>query len=251
MTTATRQPVLPPRVEAAFSQVLNDLARHQHRASALLAESGLPGWCRRSLFFFLGYVAKSNGRVTEQDIGFAEDLIKALKLSPRQRRRAIQQFQNGKQQRTLPALKALGLRMSHRWRPLPALRVALCLCHAAQLHGRPNKTRRYRCEDAVDYIGLDILVVEEVLESYASKVWVNQPEHQSPPKSYEDACKVLGITRRDSLKTIKQTYRKRVSSCHPDKLPRDISPSELALAKERLLRYQQSWDIIRRHHQSA
>ncbi len=251
MKTATREPALPPRIEAALSQALDELAQHQYRASALLAATGLPRWCQRSLFFFLGYIAKSNGRVTEQDIGFAEALIEALGLPPRRRRRAIEQFQLGKQCRTLPSMKALGLRFSQRWRPLPAVRVALYLCHAAQLHGRPNKARRYRCEDTVDYIGLDIKVVEEVLESYACKVWVNQPEHQAPPKSYEDACKVLGITRRDSLKTVKQTYRKRVSSCHPDKLPKDISPSELALARERLLRYQQSWDIIRKHHQSA
>lgn len=251
MKSATHEPALPPRLEAAFSQLLDELTRHKHQVSALVSEAGIPRWCRRSLFFFLGYIAKSNGRVTERDIQFAESLIDALELSSRQRRRAIEQFQKGKQSRSLPSLKALGLRISHRWHPAPALRVALCLCHAAQLNGKPDKARRYRCEDAVDYIGLDIQVVGEILESYASKVWAFQPENLSPPKSYEDACKVLGITRRDSLKFIKQTYRKRVSSCHPDKLPKDISPSELAQAKERLLRYQQSWDIIRKHHQSA
>lgn len=242
---------LAPRLEAALGDLLDTLNSHHHQASELLAQAGLPRWCRASLFFFLGYIAKADGRVTEADIAYTESLIQALALSPRQRQQAIRQFQNGKQAQTLPALKAIRLRLSQRWAPAQALKVSVCLCHAAQLHGKPGKPRRHRCEDAVDYLGLDIRVVEDILDSYACKAWPYQPEYLPQPSTYEEACKVLGITRRDSLKTIKQTYRKRVSSCHPDKLPRNISASELAKAKERLLRYQQSWEIVRKRHQAG
>lgn len=241
---------LPPRLDAALGNVLDTLADCNHQADEFITRTGLPSWGRPSLFFFLGYIAKADGRVTEMDIAFAEALIKALSLSPRQRRRAIGQFQKGKQAQALPAMKALRLRLSQRWSPTPALIVSTCLCHAAQLHGKPAKPRRHRCEDAVDYLGLDIRVVEEVLDSYACKAWPFQPEFLPEPSTYEEACKVLGITRRDSLKAIKQTYRKRVATCHPDKLPRNISASELAKAKERLLRYQQSWDIVRKRRQT-
>lgn len=241
---------LSARTEAAIGNLLQELTDSQHQATKLVSRSGLPGWSRNSLFFFLGYLAKASGRVTEADISFAEALIKALELSPRQRKRAIRQFQKGKQRSTLPAMKALRLRITQRWSPEPALKVAICLCHAAQLHGKPSKPRRHRCEDAVDYMGLDIQVVEEILDSYACKAWAYQPEHLPVPTTYEEACKVLGVTRRDSMKAIKQTYRKRVSSCHPDKLPQGISTSEMAKAKERLLRYQQSWEIVRKRHQA-
>lgn len=241
---------LPPRLETALDELLDTLAECDHQAGKLLDRQGLPRWCRASLFFFLGYIAKAEGRVTEADIAFTESLIKALKLSPRQRQRAIRQFQKGKLAQALPAMKAIRLRLSQRWSPNPALKVTACLCHAAQLHGKPGKPRRHRCEDAVDYLGLDIRVVEEILDSYACKAWPYQPEFLPQPTTYEEACKVLGITRRDSLKAIKQTYRKRVSSCHPDKLPRGISAGELAKAKERLLRYQQSWEIVRKRHQA-
>lgn len=249
MISDSREQPLPDRVEDAFSEVLTELEACGHQPPRLLARAGLPRWCRRSLFFFLGYIAKSDGRVTEADVRYAEDLIKALKLNASQRQRAIGQFQKGKASKQLPALKAMGLRFSRRWWPTPALTVALCLCHAAQLHGKPRKPRRYRCEDAVDYMGLDVRIVEEVLESYACKVWQEQPEFLPAPQNYDEACKVLGITRRDSLKTVKQTYRKRVSTCHPDKLAHDASASEQAQAKERLLRYQQAWELVRRHHQ--
>lgn len=249
MISDSRAQPLPDHIESVFAELLEELANCNHRAEKLLARLGLARWGRRSLFFFLGYIAKADGRVTEADIRFAEDLIRALELPPNQRQRAIKQFQRGKECQRLPAMKAMRLRLSNRWWPKPALTVAVCLCHAAQLHGKPGKPRRYRCEDSIDYMGLDIRIVEDVLESYACKVWNDQPEFLPAPKTYEDACKVLGITRRDSLKTIKQTYRKRVSTCHPDKLPQNASASEQAQAKERLLRYQQAWELVREHHQ--
>ena len=78
MTSETRDNNLPARMEAEFSELLGELTACGHQATELLVRTRLPRWCRRSLFFFLGYIAKSEGRVTEKDIGFAETLMKAL-----------------------------------------------------------------------------------------------------------------------------------------------------------------------------
>ena len=94
MTSETRENNLPARMEAEFSELLGELTACGHQANELLVRTRLPRWCRRSLFFFLGYIAKSEGRVTEKDISFAETLMKALKLSGRQRRKAIGNFRN-------------------------------------------------------------------------------------------------------------------------------------------------------------
>ena len=245
MTSETRDNNLPARMEAEFSELLGELTACGHQANELLVRTRLPRWCRRSLFFFLGYIAKSEGRVTEKDISFAETLMKALKLSGRQRRKAIDNFRKGKSAERIPTLKALRLRLTHRIWPSPSLRVAICLCHAAQLQGRPEKPRRYRCEDAIDQMGLPIRVSDDILESYASKVWITEPEGQPRPSSFEQACQVLGVTRRDSREVIKRAYRKKVSECHPDKLAQQkLSPAELTRAKDRLLRYQQAWELI-------
>ncbi|MEX2476304.1 DnaJ domain-containing protein [Marinobacter sp.] len=249
MATGKHDTALPARIEAEFSDLLQELASCGHQANELVLRTSLPRWCRRSLFFFLGYIAKSEGRVTETDIGFAEAMMKALKLSLRQRRKAIHWFQKGKRAEGIPALKALGLKMTSYLWPSPALRVAICLCHATQLQGRPAKPRRYRCEDAIDQIGLPVAVSDEVLESYASKVWITQPESRPAPTSYEQACQLLGVTRRESLDDIKRAYRKKVSECHPDKLGQQaLNNTERAQAKDRLLRYQQAWELIKRRH---
>ena len=247
MAPPRRDMQLPPRTEKAFSELLDELNACGHNANELIARTGLPGWCYGTLFFFLGYIGKAGGRVTETDIRFTETLIKTLRLNPRDRNRAIARFQRGKDTRSLPVLKGLPLRLSSRLRPASALKVAIVLCHAAQLHGKPNTSRRHRVEDAIDQLGLNLGIAEDILESYARKVWVQQPEHAPAPSNYEQACEIIGVTRRDSIDTIKKTYRKRVSECHPDKLAKDLSLHEQNLAKERLLRYQQAWDVIKKY----
>ena len=249
MSSATPNTLLPHRIEAEFSSLLKELSACGHHAPELMARARLPGWCRRSLFYFLGYIAKAEGRVTEKDIDFAETLMRSLRLSQRQRKKAIQQFQNGKQIESIPAARALRLRITHRLWPSPSLSVAICLCHAAQLHGRPKKQRRYRCEDAIDQMGLPMVVCDDILDSYASKVWITEPESQSAPKTFEEACQILGVTRRDSREVMKRAYRKKVSEYHPDKLAqRDLTHKEMAQAKDRLLRFQQAWEMIDRRH---
>ncbi|AOY89785.1 molecular chaperone DjlA [Marinobacter salinus] len=249
MTESSGQPTLPARLDAEFSGLLRELSACGHQAVTLLERAHLPRSCRHPLFFFLGYIAKAEGRVTEVDIGYAEALIKALKLSSRQRRRAIEWFQQGKSAESIPAMRGLSLRLSQWLRPAPALRLAACLCHAAQLNGRPAKQRRYRCEDAIAQMGLPISISDDIFESYACKVWAPQAEQFARPESYEQACALLGVTRRDAPDMVKRAYRKKVSECHPDKLAQQqISAVERATAKERLLRYQQAWELIKRHH---
>lgn len=249
MATRPAQPALPPRMEAVFSGLLHKLSASGHQAHKLIGETSLPRWCRRPLFFFLGYIAKADGRVSEQDIRFAENLIASLRLSKRQRRKAISSFQKGKASETLPPLSGLTLRLSHRISPAPALKIAICLCHAAQLGGRPGKPRRYRCEDTVDQIGMPVTISEDIFDSYATRMWGDISDAPSKPINLEQACALLGVTRRDPVATIKRAYRKKVSECHPDKLEQqELSAAERALAKERLLSYQQAWELIRRHH---
>ncbi|TYC58233.1 molecular chaperone DjlA [Marinobacter sp. BW6] len=235
-------------MEAEFSSLMRELSACGHQAPTLIERAHLPRWCRRPLFFFLGYIAKAEGRVTEADIGHAESLIKAMRLSKRQRQRAIDWFQQGKSAEQLPFVRGLAMRLSRRLWPAPALKAAICLCHASQLNGRPGRSRRYRCEDAIDQIGLPVTVSEDIFDSYASKVWTRHSENLSIPTSYQQACELLGVTRRDSLEVIKRAYRKKVSECHPDKLAQQqVDARDRSLAKERLLNYQQAWDLIKRH----
>ena len=41
-------------------------------------------------------------------------------------------------------------------------------------------------------MGLPIRVSDDILDSYASKVWITEPESQPRPSTFEQACQVLG-----------------------------------------------------------
>lgn len=247
MSSTQELPELPPKLESALCSLLPKLSGCSHKAETLLRQTGLPHSYHKPLFFFLGHVAKADGRVTETDIRFAESLMKALSLSQRQRRRAIKQFQRGKQADDLPIYRALTLRLHTHLQPAAAVQVAICLCHGAQIHGQPGKARRYRCEDSIASMGLPITIADEIFESYASKVWAQSSANKERPVTYEQACRILGVTRRDSLSDIKRSYRKKVSACHPDKLAQQkLTPSERIMAKDQLLSYQQAWELIKK-----
>lgn len=252
MSDKQQQRTLPAAVEAALARVLGKLGEAGHKADALVRTTGLPGRYHKPLFFFLGHIAKGDGRVTEADIQYAERLINALSLSARQRRKAIDQFQQGKNASQLPLHRGLLLRLQVSLAPASAIIAAVCLCHGAQIHGHPGKNRRYRCEDSIASLGLPVAIADDIFESYASKVWAQSATLMHRPTTYEDACLILGVTRRDSLNEIKRNYRKKVSACHPDKLAQQkLTPTEKALAKDRLLRYQQAWELIKKRHRAA
>ncbi|WP_372964735.1 molecular chaperone DjlA [Marinobacter sp.] len=249
--TKPSAPHIPARLESVFSDLLHELSSCGHQANTLMERAKLPRRCRKPLFFFLGYIAKADGRVMEPDIRYAESLMKALKLSPRQRKKAIEQFKKGKDSSELKLYQGFWNRFLTLLSPDAALKTAICLCHGAQVSGQPGKTRRYRCEDAIDHLGLPVTVCDDIFESYASKVWIRTASGTGKPTTYEQACQILGVTRRDSVEVIKRTYRKRVSACHPDKLAQqNLTQSELALAKDQLLRYQQAWELIKQRNHS-
>ncbi len=235
---------LPPRTQVLLNELLAAHAASQYQPSKLIAGEN-PGKGTRSLLFYcLGYLAKADGRVTEGDIRYAENLMKGLNLSAGARRKAIRQFQQGRDSAQLSALRLAAFRLSRPWRLRTALLIGLCLCHGAQLKGPPGKPRRYRCEDVFDRLGLPLAVMDQTFRLYRSEVWVDEPAPK--PETLQDAYHILGVSSRDSFVVMKRTYRRKISRYHPDKLSNDLSLAEQARARDQLLRLQQAWEVIKR-----
>jgi len=101
----------------------------------------------------------------------------ALSLNRRQRKRAVHWFSQGKTTGQLGLLKAWWLNMATPLLTQRALMLAICLCHSAQLHGRPSQARRYRCEDAIVQSGLPVGVSDAIFDHYAVQVWPQAAAH--------------------------------------------------------------------------
>jgi len=246
MSEETAGATLSPRLDAKLQELLARLQTCRHQVPELVSRSPLPAWSHRSLFYFLGYIARAEGRVRQDDIDYAQALMQALAMSLPGRRRAIAQFHKGRDARQPAAYRGFGLRTTRNLLPAHAMLVSLCLAHACQLHGPPSRNRRYRCEDCLDQMGLPTTVLEIIFGEYRRHVWAAEPPRVNLPETYSAACDVLGGSADDDLATLKQAYRRKVAQCHPDKIGTNLPAYELAAAKDQLLQYQKAWELIKR-----
>ena len=235
---------LHPRTQALLEELLSDFIACRHRPSELISRYRIGLGARNALFYCLGYLAKADGRVTENDIRFAEHLMTGLGLSPRQRRKAIRRFHHGRDSAQLSALKLTGFRLQGPWPQRTSLLIGLCLCHSAGLFGAPEKPRRYRCEDAFYHQGLPLAAMDRVFRLYRQEVWISAPAPK--PETLQDAWHILGVQPGASFTHIKRRYRQEVSRYHPDKLGDNLSATEKAHARDQLLRLQQAWEVVKR-----
>lgn len=235
---------LPPRTRARLEEMLADFIACGHQPSKLIRRQRLGRGARHALFYCLGYLAKADGRITESDIRFAENLMQGLQLAPGARRRAIRRFHQGRDAVELSALRLTGFRLLGPWRSNTNLLLGLCLCHGAQLFGAPERPRRYRCEDAFYRLGLPLGVLDRIFRHYREQVWISEPPPK--PESLQDAYHILGVQSADSFTDMKRAYRREVSRYHPDKLGNNLPPAEEARARDQLLRLQQAWEVIKR-----
>ncbi|MFE8070591.1 DnaJ domain-containing protein [Marinobacteraceae bacterium S3BR75-40.1] len=218
--------------------------RAEHHGPRLLSEDGLGRVGRTFLMRALGYVAKADGAVQKTDIRYAESLMRSLAVSPRERKRLIAAFREGK---TLKSPKLSSL--ARWWLTLPqAVRIVIALAQVCQTDSGPSPARVSRCEHAGMAMGLSRRSVAHVLDSYRTKVW-NETDNNTGTLNFVQACRLLGCEPDDSLAQLKKAYRRQMREYHPDKRQHlRVSPATEAAARDRLHRLQQAWERVRREH---
>lgn len=244
-----RLPGLSSRANDEYQRLLHELEACGFRVQELLQRAGLPRMALRPLFTLLGYVSRADGRITEQDIQFAESLMRTQGLSRRRRQVAIAAFRSGKDLEAIPSNLGRRLRWVAGGWPGPSLKVALVLCQVCQTRGRISMQRLRRTEEAIRFLGLPTMLPQQVMDRYREHN-DNRREKNASSLSYEEACRVLGATAKDSFDTLKKAYRRSVGQYHPDRLDPDLSPAARAAAKDQLLQLQAAWQRVRFRHQA-
>lgn len=238
------QQTMPAQTRALLEELLSDFIANNHQPTRMVARHTIGRGARQALFYCLGYIAKADGRVTEDDIRYAQNLMTSLNLSPRARRKAIRRFHQGRDSTDLSPWKMAWFRLLAPWRHRTNLLIGLCLCHGAQLQGTPERPRRYRCEDAFCRLGLPLAAIDRIHRVYRDDIWVAEPPPQ--PESLQDAYRILGVDASISFTDMKRAYRREVARYHPDKLGNDLTPVEQSRARDQLLRLQQAWEVVKR-----
>ena len=208
----------------------------------------------RATFHVMGYLAKADGRVSEQEIAAARSVMTDLRLNPAQVQEAIALFTAGKQSGFDMNTELAGLRQACRGRP-DILRIFLEIQVRAALAGNnldgPVRPLMSRIAAAIRVSMLELAQIEAVLRIQRGGF------RQAPPgggaasataarASLEEAYRVLETRPEASDAEVVKAYRRQLNRHHPDKLKANGLPeSMLGHAKQRTQQIIEAYELIR------
>lgn len=199
-------------------------------------------------FSVLGHVAKSDGRVSAQEIEYAREVMRHFVLSDAQKQAAIGLFNQGKAadfslERTLASLKQECGRRRHLLQTFFEIQIQAVIAdgelHAAerQLLARMGRT-----------LGFSATEVEGLIAQLAGAAHFHQASAQHDDNAQLAAAyRVLGIDAQADDETVKRAYRRLMAQHHPDKLVAQGLPEEMMKeTTERAQQIQHAYQRIRR-----
>jgi DnaJ like chaperone protein len=221
-------------------------------------------------FAVMGHLTKSDGRVSEPEIAFAQAVMGRMELSPALRRSAIQFFNQGKDpgfelQSAVTELRRAGLGQG----PLRQIFLEVQI-GAAYADGDPTPTQREILErirrllqvPAASFGRIErlILLQQRVLNGgwgwgQAGDRWRPQggrgagagPSGPAAGRSLAGAYATLGVEPGASEAEVKRAYRRLMNRHHPDKLIARGAPEEaVKLASQRTQEIRRAYEAITR-----
>ncbi len=209
----------------------------------------------RATFSIMGHVAKSDGRVSEQDIAAARRIFSQFNLGEADTRAAMELYSQGKQQ-GFDADGMLGeLAAACTGRP-EVLRMFLEIQMRAALmaDGLQGATRDTlaRIASSLGIGALEFAHLEAFLRfqahvgGYGAAGPGGSRAAPGGRGSLDEAYEVLGVKPSASDAEVKRAYRKLMSENHPDKLvARGLPESMLEVAKQKTQAIQAAWERVR------
>lgn len=174
-------------------------------------------------FSVMGHIAKSDGRVTEDEIAAARQIMAQMQLNEMQRDAAIKLFNEGKQSAfPLDEVLAEFRKECQRRRNLLQMFIEIQLATAMAdgvLHANERRL--------IEHIGESLGFSQHDLEHLINLATGARHQHQQQGMSLDDAYAMLDVNRNASEAEVKKAYRRLMSQHHPDKLVSKGLPEEM------------------------
>lgn len=194
-------------------------------------------------FSVMGYVAKSDGRVTSEEIQLANALMDEMQLPEAQRKVARNLFNRGKQP-DFDFHSVMGQFRKECHRRTTLLRMFLEIqVQAAFADQRLDPKENKILADITSLLGFQHTDLEQLINLVRGGA-----QAQAHPESLdlEAAYQVLGANDQMTLAEVKKAYRKLLSQHHPDKLVSRGLPEEMIeLANEKTREIKTAWQTVK------
>ena len=223
----------------------------------------------QTTFAVLGHLSKSKGRVTEEDIQLANQLMIQLKLDDAGRKLAQDAFRRGKES-DFPIRQVIREFCIGCGQRADLLRMFLQVqVQAAFADSELHENEKEVLYVIAEELGLSRMQFEQMIAmemaaraftqggfyqqyqqgAYQGGYQYQQQnsggyQHASGP-TLNDAYKVLGVTESDEQQAVKRAYRRLMNEHHPDKLvAKGLPPEMMEMAKEKTQQIQAAYDLI-------
>ena len=223
----------------------------------------------QTTFAVLGHLSKSKGRVTEEDIQLANQLMIQLKLDDAGRKLAQDAFRRGKES-DFPIRQVIREFRIGCGQRADLLRMFLQVqVQAAFADSELHENEKEVLYVIAEELGLSRMQFEQMIAmemaaraftqggfyqqyqqgAYHGGYQYQQQnsggyQHASGP-TLNDAYKVLGVTESDEQNMVKRAYRRLMNEHHPDKLvAKGLPPEMMEMAKEKTQQIQAAYDLI-------
>lgn len=220
-------------------------ARYADRSGAAQLDR-LPGPYARALFRTMGFLAKADGRVSEDEIRAARRLMHRLGLDPADTRKAMNWFTSGKES-SFPLHTVLAeLRRETRSRAeLRGLFVQLLL-EVALSKGSLHRRERAILWTICSELGIgrvELAQLEAMLR--AQRGFRRSAAGSADAARLARAYEVLGVNGSSTNAEIKQAYRRLMNRNHPDKVSGSGDAAALLTAQQRTREIRSAWDMLK------
>ena len=176
-------------------------------------------------FAIMGYIAKSDGRVTKDEIAMAEQVMRQMHLTAHQKTVAINLFNEGKKE-NFPVHEVLAQFKRESFRRSNLVQIFLeIVVSVAFADGRFDPGEQDKLESIARDLGYSQRQFNELLTRLSGQaIFVDLVSVEDKLTAAYD---LLGLRPGASLPELKKAYRKQMNQHHPDKLVARGMPEEM------------------------
>lgn len=208
----------------------------------------------KATFTVMGKVAKADGRVTEDEIQFARDVMARMNLSEERKREAMGYFSEGKEAdfNIADVLSPLS-RVIQSQAAVKIMFVEIQL-QVAMADGQMSPSELAVVQEVCTLLrmsGVEMAALMSRMQAQQAYQQQSYQQHQhfqqaSEQSLLKEAYGVLGVKQGDAEADIKKAYRRLMSQHHPDKLvAKGLPPEMMQLAKEKTQEIQAAYDRVK------